>query len=79
MFKVDFKVLLFWGSGGPRGPRRPFKKVGARPPGPSEMAAEAPGAAQIPKTTDFRLLNNFKFPPKVQPREPKKRAEDKVL
>jgi len=33
------------------------------------MATEAPGAAQTPKTTDFRLLKNFKFPPKVQPRK----------
>ena len=45
-----------------------LQKGGGEAPRPSEMAPEAPGAAQTPKTTDFRSLTNFKFPPKVQPR-----------
>ena len=47
----------FWGCGRPRGTRRPFKKGGGEAPRPSEMATEAPGAAQTPKMTDVRSLN----------------------
>ena len=58
-------ILGVWGS--PGAPET-LQKGGGEAPRPSEMATEAPGAAETPKTTDFRLLTNFKFPPKVQPR-----------
>ena len=45
-----------------------LQKGGGKAPRPSEMATEAPGAAQTPKMTDLRSLKNVKFPPKVQPR-----------
>ena len=51
------------------GGRETPQKGGGEAPWPSEMATEAPGAAQTPKTTDFQSLKNFGFPPKVQPRE----------
>ena len=35
----------FWGSGGPRGPRKAFKKVGGRPPGPAKWTPRPPGPA----------------------------------
>ena len=61
-------ILGVWGA--PRTPGAPetLQKGGGEASRPSEMAAEAPGAAQTPKMTDFRPLNNFKFSPKVQPR-----------
>jgi len=40
---------LFWGSGGARGPRRPFKKVGARPLGPAKWPPRPPGPPRTPK------------------------------
>ena len=38
-----------------------LQKGGGEAPGPNEMATEAPGAAQTPKATDFRSLQNFRF------------------
>jgi len=51
-------ILVVWGA--PGAPEN-LKKGGGEAPGPSEMAPEAPGAAQTPKMTDFRL-NKFQIP-----------------
>ena len=50
----------FWGSARPRGPRKPFQKVGRRSPPPSGMVSRTPGAAQTPKMTDFQCLKHSK-------------------
>ena len=57
-------ILKVWGA--PGAPETPQKCRGDALP-PSEMATEVPGAAQTPKMTDFRPLENSEFPPKVQP------------
>jgi len=59
-------ILVVWEA--PGAPET-LQKGGGEAPRPSEMATEAPGAAQTPKVTYFQSLKNFKFPPKVQPRE----------
>ena len=62
------RKLVILGVWGTPGAPETLQKGGGEAPRPSEMATEATGTAQTPKTTDFRLLNNFKFPPNVQPR-----------
>ena len=58
-------ILVVWGA--PGAPET-LQKGEGKARRPSEMATEAPGTAQTPKTTDFRSSTNFKFPHKVQPR-----------
>jgi hypothetical protein len=67
---IEFEDLLrvrnrsFWGSGRPRGPRRPLQKVGGEALFPFARVCGAPGAAQTPEMTDFRPLENSKSLPK---------------
>jgi len=51
-------ILGVWGA---PGDPETLQKGGGEAPRPSEIATEAPGAAQTPKTTDFRLFNKLKI------------------
>ena len=50
----ELVILGVWGA--PGAPET-LQKGGGEAPAPSEMAPEAPGAAQTPKMTDLRQLN----------------------
>ena len=66
MFKGRKSVILgVWAA---LGAPETLPKGGELRPPPFARVSGAPGAAQTPKMTDFRPTKNYKFPPKVQPR-----------